>query len=113
MINSILHWLWESPSADDVVPQFILPRQMRKEVSAQLHNTPTVGNLGVNKTSERTTQRFYWPHCLQHVKDCKDISQLNSADEEGNTVLLFQLDGTYLPTFRPDALKDGTSYETR
>ena len=35
---------------------------------------------------------------------CKDVSQLNQADEGGNTVLLFQLNGTYLPTIRPDAL---------
>ena len=39
----------------------------------QLHSTPTAGHLGVNKTSDRIRQRFYWPHCLQDVKDwCKN-----------------------------------------
>ena len=38
---------------------------------------------------------------------------MNSADEEGNTVLLLQLNGTYLPMFQPVALatipEDGQS----
>ena len=69
MINGVLHRLWESPSGNHVVPQLVLPKTMRKEVFAQLHSTPTAGHLGVNKTSDRIRQRFYWPHCLQDVKD--------------------------------------------
>ena len=84
LINGVLHRLWETPSGDRVVPQMILPRKMRKEVFAQLHSTPTAGHLGVNKTSSRIRQRFYWPHCLQDVKDWCEACDL-CASRRGPT----------------------------
>lgn len=67
--DGILYRLWETPSGERVVHQLVLPKEMRKGVFMQLHSTPTSGHMGINKTSERIRQRFYWPHCHQDVKD--------------------------------------------
>ena len=85
IISGVLHWLWESPSSDLVVPQIVLLKKMRKEVFAQLHNTPTAGLWGVNKTSDRIRERFCWPHCLErlvpisvHLAEAPQESQCSS-----------------------------------
>lgn len=69
MRDGALYRAWETPAGDKVVPQLILPKQLRREAFDQLHSTPTAGHMGVNKTVDRLRQRFYWPHCHQDVKD--------------------------------------------
>ena len=59
--QGVLHRLWETVAGDHTIAQLILPKVLRKEVFTQLHNTPTSGHLGVNKTLERLRSRFYWP----------------------------------------------------
>ena len=42
------------------------------EVLRQLHDNPTVGHLGENKTLDKVRQRFYWAKCSADVRDwCK------------------------------------------
>ena len=50
----------ESPRGDIVLWQFILPKTERAAILRQLHDEPTGGHLGGNKTLGKVRQRFYW-----------------------------------------------------
>jgi len=41
--------------------QLIVPRKLRQEILEALHDGPTGGHLGHEKTFSRTRERFYWP----------------------------------------------------
>ena len=40
--------------------QFIAPRELRKEILHQMHDSILSGHLGRKKTKEKILQRFYW-----------------------------------------------------
>lgn len=44
-----------------------IAKSMRRDIFLQLHATPTSGHMGVKKTLDWITQRFYWPHCQRDV----------------------------------------------
>ncbi len=62
--------------------RLVLPRCLVPEVLEQLHDSPTAGHLGVQKTAERVKTRFYWPGWYQDVCDwfqsCSSCSQSKS-----------------------------------
>ena len=58
---------WESPRGDIVLWQFILPKTERAAILRQLHDEPTGGHLGGNKTMGKVRQRFYWAKCRVDV----------------------------------------------
>ncbi|MCG8622472.1 MAG: DDE-type integrase/transposase/recombinase [Proteobacteria bacterium] len=66
--NGILYRLWESPTEDDCVWQLVLPKRLQKEVFELLHNLPSSGHFGINKTVKRVQQRFYWPQSSRDIK---------------------------------------------
>ena len=69
--------------ADDAsTDQLVLPVECRHRVMAVAHAIPLGGHLGKRKTTQRVTQRFYWPTVSRDVaefcRSCKTC-QLDSA----------------------------------
>ena len=60
MREGALYRRWESSRGDIVLWQFILPKTERAAILRQLHDEPTGGHLGGNKTPGKVRQRFYW-----------------------------------------------------
>ncbi|KAK3724018.1 hypothetical protein QZH41_008917 [Actinostola sp. cb2023] len=72
LIDGVLFRRWESDDEKQVTWQLVVPKAMRNDVVTKLHGTKTSGHLGVNKTTTRVKERFYWPNCARDVKDwCK------------------------------------------
>ncbi|KAK3731181.1 hypothetical protein QZH41_019238 [Actinostola sp. cb2023] len=72
LIDGVLYRRWESDDGQQVRRQLVVPKAMRNDVVTKLHGAKTSGHLGVNKTTTRVKERFYWPNCARDVKDwCK------------------------------------------
>ena len=41
--------------------KLVVPTRDRERVLFESHNTPESGHLGIEKTYQRVTQRYYWP----------------------------------------------------
>ena len=67
MREGALYRRWESPRGDIVLWQFILPKTERAAILHQLHDEPTGGHLGGNKTLGKVRQGFYWAKCRVDV----------------------------------------------
>ena len=63
-----LYRRWESPAGVLVKWQLILPKSARDDVLRQLHDAPTGGHYGENKTLDKIRQRYYWAKCGLDVK---------------------------------------------
>ena len=48
--------------------QILVPKELRSEILAQLHDNVLSGHLGVRKTMEKLSQRYYWYNLKQDVK---------------------------------------------
>jgi hypothetical protein len=46
--------------------QVVIPQSREKDVLLELHSGPLGGNLGINKTTNKARQMFYW---LQAISD--------------------------------------------
>ena len=61
---------------DDEKEKIILPPNLHETALNELHDNPLAGHLGVTKTFDRMTQRFYWPNLrnivADYVKSCRD-----------------------------------------
>lgn len=53
--------------SDTATRQFI-PTPLRNTVLAEAHDCPISGHLGMNKTAEKVTRRFYWPRIEDAVR---------------------------------------------
>ena len=67
MREGALYRRWESPRGDVVLCKFILPKTERTAILRQLHDEPTEGHLGGNKTLGKVHQRFYCAKCRVDV----------------------------------------------
>ena len=54
------------PGSQSVL-QVVTPLQLRQRILQSLHNSPSGGYVGRNKTLGRVRQRCYWPHFKEHV----------------------------------------------
>ena len=63
-----LYRRWESPAGVLVKWQLVLPKSARDDVLRQLHDAPTGGHYGENKTLDKIRQRYYWAKCGLDVK---------------------------------------------
>jgi hypothetical protein len=57
--NGILERNWESANDRSKIAQIVVPRSRVKDVLTELHDGPSGGQLGVNKTLHKVRQRFY------------------------------------------------------
>ena len=53
---------------NQVLLQQIVPPSMTQEILSACHSSQTAGHLGVDKTSEKIKQRFYWPGLQEDTK---------------------------------------------
>ena len=61
----------------------VLPTSLRKEALCHLHDDPTSGHMGVEKTSDKVRDRFYWPgysnDIEQYVLSCAVCQERTAA----------------------------------
>ncbi|XP_042299936.1 uncharacterized protein LOC121917889, partial [Sceloporus undulatus] len=64
--------------------QLVVPKALRNEVMRLAHDVPMAGHLGVEKTTQRVLQRFFWPGVYAEVKAfCKSCPQCQLFQEKG------------------------------
>ena len=51
----------------DLSSKIVAPLEVRQRILQSLHNSPSGGHLGRNKTLGRVRHRFYWPRYKEHV----------------------------------------------
>ena len=69
--NGVLYRRWYPPARKghpSPIKQLVAPEGVRREVLESLHNKPSGGHLGRNKTIDRVRYRFYWPRYKDDVK---------------------------------------------
>ena len=75
-----LYLKMESDNHTQPFLRLVLPRCLVPVVLEQLHDSPTAGHLGVQKTAERVKTRFYWPGWYQDVQDwCQSCSTCSQS----------------------------------
>ncbi|XP_071941068.1 uncharacterized protein [Antedon mediterranea] len=68
--DDILFRKWKSIKTSVNLPgleQIVLPTIYRPTILSLAHDNPTSGHLGVNKTTQRILQSFYWPGIFSDV----------------------------------------------
>jgi hypothetical protein len=68
MRDSVLKRHWESADGRTKTDQTVLPLRTVKEVLAELHRGRSGGHLGVNKTSDKVRQWYYWLHSRSDIE---------------------------------------------
>ena len=67
---------------DNIIYQYVLPKQQRPYLLAQCHDNLHAGHLGFEKTRDRIIQRFYWTNQLKniemYVKTCEVCQQMKT-----------------------------------
>ena len=60
--DGVLYRRWVKEETNNTTLQLVLPKSMKKEVLTALHDAPTSGHLGINRTLQMIKQRFFWYH---------------------------------------------------
>ena len=60
---------YETADSSSTIAQIVVPKALRDEVLADLHEGTLGGHLGVDKTLARLKERFYWPGHHQDVRN--------------------------------------------
>ena len=66
--NGLLYRRWENTAGDGITLQLVLPKPLQRQAFKQLHEAPTAGHLGINKTIGRIQQRFYWCNYSEDIR---------------------------------------------
>ena len=66
--NGLLYHRWENTAGDGITLQLVLPEPLQRQAFKQLHEAPTAGHLGINKTIGRIQQRFYWCNYSEDIR---------------------------------------------
>jgi hypothetical protein len=67
--NGILERNWESAKGRSTVAQIVIPRSKVKDVLTELHDGRSGGHVGINKTSNKVRQRFYWLYARADIEN--------------------------------------------
>lgn len=75
------------PEADgDDAACLVIPQHERQQVLSDFHNAPTAGHLGVDRTYQRLSTRYYWPgmkaSVIEHVKSCADCQRYKADNRK-------------------------------
>ena len=69
-------------SNDNIIYQYVVPKQQRPYILAQCHDNMHAGHLGFEKTRDRIIHRFYWTDQLKdiesYVKTCEVCQQMKT-----------------------------------
>ena len=66
--GDLLKRKWESADGSKHRMQTVIPRSRTTEILDEMHGGPSGGHLGVNKTLDKTRERFYWLHVREDVE---------------------------------------------
>ena len=68
-----------------VSDEHILPPSLQEKVLWILHDSPTAGHLGVDRTESRFKENYYWPNMrkiiAQYIKRCEQCEKYKPAKE--------------------------------
>ena len=86
---------WSNSDDDDSTLQLIVPDSRILQVLKLLHDIPSAGNLGTDKTLKRIQQSFFWPAMSdavrRYIKSCDSCTARKLSREKNRAPL-----GTYL-----------------
>ena len=54
--EGVLYRLWENLAGSFITKQLVLPQSLHATILHQLHNLPTAGHLGINKTMKNVSE---------------------------------------------------------
>ena len=79
--NGLIWRRWEEKGTDnELYQQLCIPKKMVPQILQELHNNPSSGHLGVNRTVKRVRERFYWlglhDDVGNYVKACTTCAQV-------------------------------------
>ena len=82
--NGVLHIKWKPSNRVNECWQAINSKDMRNEIFYQLHDSPmSGGHFGVEKTTARVKQRFWWPSLKtsveKHIANCERCAARSTA----------------------------------
>ena len=69
LCDGVLCRRYETADSSSAIAQVVVPKALRDEVLADLHEGTLGGHLGVEKTLARLKERFYW---LEHHQDVRN-----------------------------------------
>lgn len=72
------------PDGDSEEPQLVVPRTMREDLMKELHDAPTAGHLGVERTLKKMKERYYFPQMRQYVTQYLKACDLCQAFKPSN-----------------------------
>ena len=59
--NGLIWRRWEEKGTDnELYQQLCIPKKLVPQILQELHNNPSSGHLGVNRTVKRVRECFYW-----------------------------------------------------
>ena len=95
--NGVLHRQWQTEDGRGTRLQLVLPRSLIPDILSALHDAPSAGHLGVNKTVERVRERFYW-YGLQHdvedwCRQCEKCARRKSPQATARAPLVSSCPG--------------------
>lgn len=67
VVDGILYYA-PDPADAPTTPRLALPHSLRSEVLQQLHDAPTAGHFGFDRTVARVSMRFHWPSLSADVQ---------------------------------------------
>lgn len=73
-----------NPDVDSDDPQLVIPQSMRREVLKELHDSPTAGHNGVERTYQRVSKSYYFPgmkrYITEYIKDCNECQRYKPSN---------------------------------
>ena len=76
IIGGILFRKFESNDGQRTIKQMIVPQSKKQDILHYVHDIPSAGHLGVDKTLEKLKTEFYWPNMKDYVqKYCRSCDR--------------------------------------
>jgi predicted aspartyl protease len=77
--DGVLYKRWESDSGHVIKNRLAVPRAIKLEILRNLHDCPSSGHLGQNKTEFRVRERFFWFEMREdvdnYVRQCDECEK--------------------------------------
>ena len=81
--NGILYRKFYDHTGKVLNNQFVVPKQLRKELLYRIHNSRFSGHLGIKATASEFRKRFYFPNftemLLDYIKNCSSCLQTKAV----------------------------------
>ena len=94
VINETLYRAWYSPNDKQqlILFQYVLPLQQIDEILKIAHDPAFSGHTGINKTTNRIKNRYYWPGWEQdvknYVKSCETCQRVKGITYKNDAPLI-------------------------